>query len=80
MKFVFILILSLISYQSIFGQDQAIIEKDDLYREDQFYFGVTYNLLGKMPQEMSQNGFSSGFHLGFIRDMPINKNRNITFG
>ena len=80
MKFVFILILSLISYQSIFGQDQAIIEIDNLYREDQFYFGVTYNLLGKMPQEMSQNGFSSGFHFGFIRDMPINKKRNIAFG
>lgn len=29
---------------------------------------------------MSQNGFSSGFHLGFIRDMPINKKRTFAIG
>ena len=44
---------------------------DSLYREDQFYAGVTYNLLGKMPSGLSQNGFSSGFYFGFIRDMPV---------
>jgi len=80
MRVVFILFLSLLSYQSILGQDATTVETDKLYREDQFYLGVTYNLLGKMPQEMSQNGFSSGFHLGFIRDMPINKTRTIAFG
>ena len=53
---------------------------DSLYREDQFYAGVTYNLLGKMPSGVSQNGFSSGFHFGFVRDMPINKKRNIALG
>ena len=80
MRVVFVLFLSLLSYQSILGQDATAIETDKLYREDQFYFGVTYNLLGKMPHQMSQNGFSSGFHFGFIRDMPINKSRNIAFG
>jgi len=80
MKFVFILILSLVSCQYIVGQDANKSELDSLYREDQFYFGITYNLLGKMPTDMSQNGFSSGFHLGFIKDMPINKNRTIAFG
>ncbi len=69
-----------ISYQSIIGQDNTMTKTDNLYREDQFYFGITYNLLGKMPQDMSQNGFSSGFHLGFIRDMPINKSRTVSFG
>ena len=29
---------------------------------------------------MSQNGFSGGFHLGIIRDFPVNKQRNIAFG
>jgi len=53
---------------------------DDKYREDQFYISVTYNLLGKKPEGISQNGFSSGFHLGFIRDMPVNRNRNIAIG
>jgi Outer membrane protein beta-barrel domain len=74
------LILTLVSYQSIIGQTKITKETDALYREDQFYFGVTYNLLGNMPQGMSQNGFSSGFHLGFIRDIPINKKRTIAFG
>jgi hypothetical protein len=78
-KTLFIL-LTLVSYQSIIGQAEIIKESDKLYREDQFYFGITYNLLGNMPQEMSQNGFSSGFHLGFIRDMPINKSRTLAFG
>ena len=59
--------------------DKEVIA-DSLYREDQFYVGVTYNLLGKMPSGVKQNGFSSGFHLGFIRDMPINKKRNVAFG
>jgi hypothetical protein len=80
MRFVLILIVSFLSYQSIMGQDSIINEADNLYREDQFYVGVTYNLLGNMPQRMSQNGFSSGFHLGFIRDMPINKSRTLAFG
>ncbi|WP_240491667.1 porin family protein [Flavivirga aquatica] len=53
---------------------------DSLYKEDQFYAGVTYNLIGKQPEKLSQRGFSLGFHLGFIKDMPINKKRNIAIG
>lgn len=48
---------------------------DSLYREDQFYFSVTYNLFQQKPQGFSQNGFSTGLSLGFLRDMPINKKR-----
>lgn len=50
------------------------------YREDQFYVSVTYNLLNNRPKDVSQNGFSSGFHFGFIRDMPINERRNWAIG
>lgn len=53
---------------------------DNKYREDQFYLSVTYNLLGKKPDGVSQSGFSSGYHFGFIRDMPINKRRNLAIG
>lgn len=53
---------------------------DDNYREDQFYLSVTYNLLGNKPDGVSQSGFSSGYHFGFIRDMPINKKRNVAIG
>ncbi|BAO75213.1 porin family protein [Winogradskyella sp. PG-2] len=58
-------------------------DKDELYknyREDQFYASVTYNLLNNKPDNVSQSGFSSGFHLGFIRDMPINEKRNFAIG
>ena len=55
-------------------------EIDSKYREDQFYFSATYNLLGKKPSGVSQQGFSTGFHLGFIRDMPINEKRNVSIG
>jgi hypothetical protein len=53
---------------------------DHNYREDQFYASVTYNLLGNKPDGVSQSGFSSGYHFGFIRDMPINKRRNLAVG
>lgn len=55
-------------------------EVDSLYKEDQFYFGLTYNLIGKKPSGLSQSGFSGGFHVGYTKDMPINKNRNRAIG
>lgn len=67
---------------SLFAQ-QPVVDTtfvDDKYREDQFYISVTYNLLQLKPDGMSQRGFSSGFHFGFIRDMPINDRRNIALG
>jgi hypothetical protein len=48
---------------------------DSLYREDQFYFGFTYNILQNKPEKLEQNKFSSGLGFGFLRDMPINKRR-----
>ncbi|TXE18138.1 PorT family protein [Psychroserpens burtonensis] len=61
-------------------ENDSIKVLDDKYREDQFYVAVTYNLLGNKPENVSQNGFSSGFHFGFIRDMPLNKKRNVALG
>jgi len=54
-----------------------MIEVDSLYREDQFYAAFSYNILLNRPSGISQNKFSSGFTGGFLRDMPINKKRNI---
>jgi len=53
---------------------------DPLYREDQFYAALTYNLLGDKPDGVNQSGFSSGYHFGFIRDFPINQRRNVAIG
>lgn len=82
MKNILLILLCLFSITSSFSQEENIIEKelDSLYKEDQFYVGVTYNLLVKRPDGVSQSGFSSGFHLGYIKDMPINVKRNIAIG
>ena len=55
------------------------VKIDSLYREDQFYFGFTFNTLQHKPAGLTQDKFSAGFSAGFLRDMPINKNRTIAF-
>ena len=82
MKHVIITIVCLYGFMA-FGQETVSQVNDSIdykYREDQFYFSATYNLLRNQPDAVSQNGFSSGFHLGFIRDMPINKKRTMAIG
>lgn len=64
-------------------QDSIVIGEpvlDSLYREDQFYVGFGLNLLSRKPKGVSQTGFSGGLHFGFIRDMPVNKRRNVAIG
>lgn len=67
----------------VIGQNQSqdtIAQRsvDSLYREDQIYLGVTYNLLLDMPSGASARGISGGLQAGFVRDMPINKRRNVS--
>ncbi len=64
----------------IFSQEITSKVVDSLYKEDQFYIGTTYNLLTNRPNDLKQNSFSLGFHLGYIKDMPINKRRNKSIG
>ncbi len=56
------------------------IKKENYYLEDQLYIGITYNILTNLPNSISQSGFSNGFQIGYIRDLPINKKRNFGFG
>lgn len=51
---------------------------DSLYREDQFYLNITYNALRKRTDGITQNKLSPGIAFGFLRDMPINKNRTVS--
>jgi len=67
-------------FQGSYSQETESKAVDSLYKEDQFYAGITYNILSKKPDHLSQNGFSLGFHLGFIKDMPLNKKRNFAIG
>lgn len=73
----------LLSVFPVFSQESVIpvsapkVKIDSLYREDQFYFGFTYNTLLNKPAGLSQSKLSTGLSLGFLRDMPINKNRTV---
>ncbi len=88
MKTLVIFFFVCISFCQIKAQDLNSLERptdttkviDKQYREDQFYISVTYNLLGNKPGGVAQSGFSTGYHLGFIRDMPINAKRNLAVG
>lgn len=67
---------------NVFSQEEKAellpqVKVDSLYREDQFYFAVTYNLLVQGPSGLKQDRFSAGISLGFLRDMPINKDRTV---
>lgn len=78
--------LLLLPFFSVFAQEEIEakpelkeVKIDSLYREDQFYFGFTYNTLQQKPVGLSQQKFSIGISGGFLRDMPINKNRTKAF-
>lgn len=73
-------ILFLVSISYVAAQDSLYVSSDELYREDQFYASITYNIVSNTPNDVSQSEFSTGFHLGFIRDMPFNKRRNWSLG
>ncbi|WJS96029.1 PorT family protein [Flavobacterium johnsoniae] len=75
--------LFLLSFFNSFAQEavkpeiKPVVKIDSLYREDQFYFSVTYNMFTDIPVDFKQNKFSLGLSGGFLRDMPINKSRTI---
>ena len=77
MRLFLLLMLFLNCLYTVKAQANQTIEQDSLYREDQFYVSVTYNALIDLPNNVSQNSFSTGVHLGAIRDFPLNKRRNI---
>jgi len=78
--FLFLVLFS----NTIFSQTKEDVERDfdapdSLYREDQFYFNISYSSLQNQPSGFRQNKFSPSLSLGFVRDMPINKNRTFAF-
>lgn len=79
-KQIFLLTLLCGIFQFVYSQEQQeeSVYKvvDSLFREDQFYFSVTYNLIAHRPTDFKQYSFSAGLTTGFVRDFPITKNRN----
>ena len=51
---------------------------DSLYREDQFYLNLSFINLQKEPSSVSQIKISPQIGFGFLRDMPVNKNRTVS--
>ncbi len=64
---------------ALFAQDSLSIQQSK-YLEDQFYIGLTYNLLLNKPESVTQQNLSYGLQLGFIKDIPLNKERNFGVG
>ena len=87
MKYYLFLFSIIFSCQVLIGQDQIstsdsinTITLDKLYKEDQFYVGITYLLLNDLHKDMSQHGFSTGLSFGYIKDIPLNKEGNVGLG
>lgn len=80
---VFIFLFVFLSGSLAFAQDytdnleRPKVKIDSLYREDQFYFGITYNTMINGPENYAKDKISTGFTGGFLRDMPVNKNRTL---
>ncbi len=64
-------------FQSIAQEELAEPVVDSLYREDQFYIGATYNLILNAPTDVEVRGLTGGIQFGYMRDMPLNKRRNV---
>lgn len=75
--FLFLSVFNLFSQENVIAENDPKVKIDSLYREDQFYFGFTYNTLTNKPKGLSQSKLSTGFSAGFLRDMPVNKNRTV---
>lgn len=63
----------------LFAQNDSTFV-DNKYLEDQLYVNLTYIRLLNTPDQISQNGFSFGLGLGVIKDLPLNKRRNLGLG
>jgi hypothetical protein len=79
MRIYLILLLVLFLCSRSVAQD-SIPEPDLNYLEDQFYVGLTYNFILNRPESVNQQNLSYGLQLGFIKDLPLNPERNVGLG
>lgn len=77
-KIVFLIIFFSAFFQfSLSQENEKSVYKvvDSLFREDQFYVSISYNLVQNRPSGFKQFSFSTGITAGFLRDFPISKDR-----
>ena len=76
-KLIFIWCMVFITTTAIAQETFSVDAGDTKYREDQFYVGITYNLINSAPSDVKLRGLSGGIQFGYLRDMPINKKRSL---
>lgn len=82
-QFLMTCLVSILSISSLLAQEELSTnsKKDSVidlkYREDQFYFGVSHNIMQDKLKGYSPNSVSLGVDFGFLRDFPINKSRTV---
>lgn len=76
-----VLVLFLTTFLAMgLNAQQEVSEIDVNYLEDQFYVGITYNFILNKPEPITQRNLSYGLDVGFIKDIPLNRNRNVAIG
>ncbi|HBK71813.1 MAG TPA: hypothetical protein DDZ39_09200 [Flavobacteriaceae bacterium] len=75
-KFIFFLFLI---NTTLYAQNKDTISYSK-YLEDQIYIGFSYITMRNLPETVSKNGISNSFVIGFIKDLPLNKQGNFGFG
>lgn len=78
MKYIFSFFLLFVAFIGYSQKDS--LEIGDKYWEDQFYININYNVLHNQPSEIGSNGFSYGFSVGYIKDIPFTTKGNSAFG
>lgn len=78
--FTFLICVSVFA-NGLLGQGSTKVSENvnSRYLEDQFYTGVSYNFLTNLGDAVLRN-LSYNIEFGYIRDIPINQNRNFGFG
>lgn len=80
--FLFFILFTSVLFAQKEKADQIVKDTiiDYKYLEDQIYVNVSYQKLLKLPDNFSKTGFSYNIGMGFIKDIPLNKQRNIGLG
>ena len=78
MRTIWAIIVLVFCFSNLSAQEDVGIDPN--YLEDQVFLSLTYNILNNKPAPISQNALSGGISFGFIKDIPLNVERNIGFG
>jgi hypothetical protein len=70
---------TLFSLLGLWAQEENSFEGTH-YLEDQLYVGFTYDFFLNRPDEYQRTGLPVGFHMGFIKDIPLDSRSRFAFG